>query len=124
MTSVSGQQVAPPLAPTPPRVARGARPVVAVVEVVATPYWVHLHRRIDREIPEIEFHSLYTYDVGDQPWSGGLAGDVRPVQFGPGEACTTQPGARWAWRQFVKGGEVIRWLREKEAAAVILHGYN
>src|SRR5438105_4681657 len=101
MSAVSQKQGTPSM---PAPAVQHTRQVVAVVEVVATPYWVHLHRRIDHEIPEIEFHTLYTYDVGDQPWSGGLAGHIRPVQFGPGEAFTRRPTPRWALQQFVKGG--------------------
>jgi len=96
---------------------------VALIKAVATPYWLHLHRRIDQEMPEIELHCLSLYDVADQPWS--LKGqDIRPMCFGePGEYDTDRP-LRTLRHDWDKGGRIIEWLREHNARAAVIGGYH
>ena len=102
----------------------GTRPCVAFIHLVPTPYWLHLHRRLDREIPEIELHSLYTHDVPDQPWSLDAAADVRPVHFGKGEGVESKSMVGSAPREFARAGRIIRWLKEHRVRLVVLYGYN
>lgn len=100
-----------------------SRAVVALVRIVATPYWQHLHRRIDREMPEVELHCLYSWNEGDQPWKL-TDPDVRPVSFAvPGEVDNDQP-VRSAWSDWRKAGRKIDWLREHGVRAVVVSGYN
>lgn len=100
------------------------RPRVALIMVVATPYWLHLHRRIDREIPEIELHCLYTHDIPDQPWALDGAADIRPVRFGAGERAEGKAIFGSAKREYARAGRIIRWLKENNARFVVLYGYN
>ncbi|MBC7773481.1 MAG: glycosyltransferase [Pyrinomonadaceae bacterium] len=99
------------------------KPVVALIKIAATPYWLHLHRRIDREMPEIELHCLYLYDTGDQPW-GAQEQDVRPVCFGkPGVSDADTP-LRTLKRDWNKAGRIIEWLKKNEAHATVIGGYH
>jgi glycosyltransferase involved in cell wall biosynthesis len=101
-----------------------ARPLVAIIANVQTPYRAHLHRRLVREIPEIRIASLFTHGQPDQPWQARPDPAINPVEFGPGEPVTEQGRpSRWLsdWR---KGGRIIAWLHENAAAAVLVGGYN
>jgi glycosyltransferase involved in cell wall biosynthesis len=100
------------------------RPVVAIVANVQTPYRVAMHRRLIREIPEVEFYSVYTHDVADQNWAADLAADINPVRFGLGDS----PSSQLSWlaqpHEWAKGGQVMQWVREKNVAAIAMGGYN
>ncbi|MGE3106922.1 MAG: glycosyltransferase family 4 protein [Phycisphaerales bacterium] len=112
-----------PVNPVPTGSGSARKPVVALVRIVATPYWLHLHRRLDQEIPEIELHCLYTLGVGDQPWVL-TEQDVRPVVFaGKNEIDPDRP-VRTAISDWKKAGRMIAWMREHHAAAVVVSGYN
>jgi glycosyltransferase involved in cell wall biosynthesis len=91
---------------------------------VQTPYRVHLHRRIVRETPGIRLASLYTHDVADQAWEQSHIEEINPVYFGRGHSVVDQDNPRWVLRDWKKGGEIIRWLKENRAAAVVIGGYN
>lgn len=100
------------------------RPLLALVNNVQTPYRVHLHRRIVREIPSLRIASLYTHDQADQPWENQRVDEINPVLFGRGHPVSQQSHPRWALADWNKGGRIIAWLKEQRAAAVILGGYN
>lgn len=100
------------------------RPVVALVHLVPTPYWFHLHRRLIAEIPEIVLRIAYTHDVPDQAWSLNLAEDGGAITFGDGSSLETASVWRIAMKEWAKAARVQRWLRESCAAAVVLGGYN
>src|SRR4029078_10529240 len=72
-----------------------ARPLVAVVSNSLTPYRLHLHRRIARELPEIELASLFTHVDSTSPWGLEPPADIHPVQFGAGEPSANQVRARY-----------------------------
>ncbi len=100
------------------------RPLLALVNNVQTPYRVHLHRRIVREIPSLRIASLYTHDQADQPWENQRVDEINPVLFGRGQPVVEQSHPRWAITDWNKGGRIIRWLTDNRARAVILGGYN
>src|SRR4051812_6751442 len=100
------------------------RPVLAVVSNALTPYRLHYPRRIALELPEVELWSLFTHGRSSAPFAAGPPPEIRPVEFGPGEASEGQGRPRFALREWRKGGRVIRWLRERGAGAVVLGGYN
>lgn len=99
-------------------------PVVAIVSNSLTPYRLHFHRRLVREVPGIVWHSLFTHDVSNAPWTLDEEAETRPVRFGPGEKADDQ--SRWtrAIHEFHKGGRIIQWLIDNNAKAMILLGYN
>jgi glycosyltransferase involved in cell wall biosynthesis len=99
------------------------KPLVAIVANVQTPYRLHLHRRIVREMPEIRLASLFTHGNPDQPWANEAAPEINPVEFGRGEDVSKQ-GRSGHLREWLKGGRILRWLEENNVAAVVLGGYS
>jgi len=97
---------------------------VAVISNALTPYRLHFHRRLVRELPGVDWWSLFTHDVSNAPWGPADEAEIQPVRFGPGERSDDQSKPARAWHEFRKGGRVVRWLAEHRAAAVILLGYN
>lgn len=110
--------------PTPAHASAAGRARVALVHLVGTPYWLHLHRRIDREIPEIELHCLYTHDVPDQPWALDKSSDVRPLPFGAGERAEDRGIFLSARRELARSRHITRWLAQNDVRFVVLYGYN
>jgi glycosyltransferase involved in cell wall biosynthesis len=104
--------------------ANGDRPLIAMINNVQTPYRIHLHLRIARELPEIRLASVFTHDQGDQAWASSHVDEINPVYFGHGHAVVEQDDPRMAGREWRKGGAIIRWLKENKPAAVFVSGYN
>jgi glycosyltransferase involved in cell wall biosynthesis len=102
----------------------GQRPIVAVINNVLTPYRLALHRRIVSELPRIELWSLFTHAEGDSRWPSRAPAEINAVEFGPGEPAVGLHGPRRPLHEWRKGGRIIRWLRDRGAAAVIVSGYN
>jgi glycosyltransferase involved in cell wall biosynthesis len=101
-----------------------SRPVVAIVSNSLTPYRLHYHRRLVREVRGINWHSLFTHDVSNAPWGLEAEAEIRPVRFGVGERADDQSKPSRAVHEYRKGGRVTQWLMENNATAVILLGYN
>ncbi|MFL6546686.1 MAG: glycosyltransferase [Candidatus Udaeobacter sp.] len=99
-------------------------PVVAIISNALTPYRLHFHRRLVREVPGIAWYSLFTHDVSNAPWKADAEAEIRPVRFGIGERSDDQSKLAGALHEYRKGGRVIRWLREHCVAAVVVLGYN
>lgn len=100
------------------------RPVVAMIRVVPTPYWMHLHRRIASELPEVDLRVIYTHDVPDQSWTLDRAGDVNAMSFGTGELWEPKKPWKITIREWKKAGRIITWLRTARVSAVVLAGYS
>src|SRR5262245_34933768 len=100
------------------------RPAVAIVSNAVTPYRLHFHRRIVREMPEIDLWSLFTHAESNAPWAQEPPADIRPVLFGTGEPSARQARPRYALHEWRKGGRVIAWLRDHAVRAVVVNGYN
>lgn len=100
------------------------RPALAVVTNALTPYRLHFHRRIVRELPEVALWSLFTHDQSDSPWAAEPPDDIRPVAFGAGEPTARQGRPRYALHEWRKGGRIIGWLHDHDVRAVVLGGYN
>jgi len=99
-------------------------PVVAIIANSLTPYRLHFHRRLVRELPEWQWWSLFTHDVSNAPWALTEAQEIRPVRFGQGERADDQAKLSRALHEYRKGGRIIRWLKDYQAKAVVLLGYN
>lgn len=101
-------------------------PLVAIVCNTVPPYRRHLHQRIDREVEEIRLLTLNTHQDETRDWHIETA-DFELVNLPDlerGEGGRRGPIAgelRHRWRQ---GGRAIELLRERNAAAVIVNGYN
>jgi glycosyltransferase involved in cell wall biosynthesis len=100
------------------------RPAVAIIANSLPPYRLHLHRRLARELPQVEFFSLFTHEESNAPWKFQAIDEINPMQFGPGEssAMATRPGRLLhEWR---KGRRITRWMESNGVRAVIILGYN
>src|SRR5689334_4343972 len=96
---------------------------VAIIANEQTPYRLHLHRRIIRELPEVELWSLFTHELASSPWQYSDDHDIRSVLFGEGEAGPAQTPAAYV-KQWSKGGRITHWLEEHDIQSVVLFGYN
>jgi glycosyltransferase involved in cell wall biosynthesis len=101
-----------------------ARPLVAIVANVLTPYRLHAHRRIAREIPEIRLATLFTHDQADQAWDQRAPEEIGPVQFGRGLSNKPMPTRARIRYELDRGTAVVDWIREHDAKAVLVGGYN
>jgi len=106
------------------------RPEVVVLTNVPTPYRLALHRRIDREMPEIRLLTIYTHDQADQAWAldPAAASDEadRVFRFGAGDSVNDSSRVASITREWAKGGRICAWLeaRDPKPAAMLLCGYN
>lgn len=97
-------------------------PNVALLHLVPTPYWQHLHRAFRQSLPGATVWSLYTHANPDQPWELSAAHDVRPVSFA--EAPSGQESRTQRIRRELRiATAVIRWIEEHRINAVVLYGY-
>jgi glycosyltransferase involved in cell wall biosynthesis len=101
-----------------------SRPLVAIIANVQTPYRTHLHRRLIREVPEVRIASLFTHEVPDQPWDPQLDDSINGVQFGAGEPVMEQGRIHAIGQELRKFRRLTAWLKEHQARAVLLGGYN
>jgi glycosyltransferase involved in cell wall biosynthesis len=100
------------------------KPSVAIICNSHTPYRLHLHRRIAREIPEIKLWSVYTHEESNAPWAFAVPAEIGPVSFGHGESSADQPKAKYALREWRKGARIIRWMKEQNVRLAVVFGYN
>jgi glycosyltransferase involved in cell wall biosynthesis len=98
---------------------------LAVVANSPSPYRMHQHLRIAREMADdVELWSLFLHEHNWQPWTSPLPEEIRPVLFGRGESITQKKSLRGWLKQWGKAGRVIDWLKAHEVDAVITTGYN
>lgn len=98
--------------------------MLVVIANTATPYRIHVQRRIHHEIPEYQLFTVLTHDRGSAPWENQIPPELQIIQFGRGESSQNQGGWRWALHEWQKAGRIIQWLSEHKPTAVLLVGYN
>src|SRR5438477_4471999 len=96
------------------------RPALAIISGQPTPYRLHFLRRVVRELSEVRVYSVFTHEGGDNAWTVALPEEINPVPFGPGENALNQDKLKYAWREWRRGGRVIRWMRQTGINAVLL----
>jgi glycosyltransferase involved in cell wall biosynthesis len=101
-----------------------SRPGLAIIANAHTPYRLHLHQRIARELPEIMLYSVYTHQWSNAPWQFEKDDETNPVMFGQGQSSREQSRWRFAVREWNKGGEILRWIQDKNIRALVMLGYN
>jgi glycosyltransferase involved in cell wall biosynthesis len=101
-----------------------ARPVLAVLTNVPTPYRLALHARIDREIPQVRLVTIYTHDVADQAWDLSPHDPTRELRFGQGDGVASQGSLKRLPHDWAKASRIIAHLRTQPPAALLLCGYN
>jgi glycosyltransferase involved in cell wall biosynthesis len=99
------------------------RPNIAVIAHVQAPYRSHVHRRIAREMQEVQLHTAYLREQNDQAWTHVPDPQTNPVIFGYGQGVERYSPVLESARDFVKGGRVIRWMEERDIRAVVMGGY-
>lgn len=97
---------------------------LAVVANVAAGYRVAQHRRIVRELPEIELLSLFKHEqnyIGKAP---DLPAEINPEVLGKGETSTGKNSPSRILKNWKRGVEIIDRLERFAPDAVIMTGYN
>jgi glycosyltransferase involved in cell wall biosynthesis len=97
---------------------------LAIISNGLTPYRVHLHRRIAREMPQVRLYSVLTHEDGTSAWSINPPPEIGTTRFSEGQSSTTQSSLRYALREFRKGGRIIEWMKRQRIKAVVVLGYN
>lgn len=98
------------------------RPLLAMLAGELAPYRLHFHRRVAREIPELELRTILHFDTPITGWAVAPTPDVGPVLLGHPRYWRADAITRLA-RQVVKSRALRRWLREHHPAAVVVGGY-
>jgi len=101
-----------------------SRPAVAIIVNSLPPYRAHVHRRIAREIPEIEIWTIATHTPVNDRWNYNASADIRPISFSDGQPASIQGSAKHALAEWRKAGRIIAWLKEHHVRAVVCLGYN
>jgi glycosyltransferase involved in cell wall biosynthesis len=104
--------------------AASSPPAVAVISNSCPPYRVHFLQRVARELPQIRLYSLFTHQISNAAWGYDPPDEIGPVAFGPGESSDQQSDLKRALHEWRKGGRIIRWMRQHDVRAAMVHGYN
>ena len=88
-----------------------------------TPYRLHFHRRIVNEMPEVQLWSLFTHEYDKQRWKWVEDESIRTRCFGWGESIEAPATLRQRWRDWRKGGRIVRWMMRHEPDAILVLGY-
>jgi glycosyltransferase involved in cell wall biosynthesis len=102
----------------------GSPPRIAIISNAQTPYRMHVHQRIVRELKEVELWSVFTHEASNSPWSIEAAPELRPIYLGSGEKAEHQDRVLKQGHEWKKGGSILRWIVESKVRFVVLEGYN
>jgi glycosyltransferase involved in cell wall biosynthesis len=97
---------------------------IAIIANSQTPYRLHLHQRIARELAGIRLWSIFTHETSNAPWSFNAPAEINSVLLGAGESADQQSNVRNSGKEWRRGAGVIRLLMEKNVRAVVMMGYN
>jgi glycosyltransferase involved in cell wall biosynthesis len=97
---------------------------IAIISNSQTPYRMHVHQRIVRELTEVELWSVFTHETSNSPWSIQPPPELRPKYWGSGEKSEHQDHVLNQGREWRKGGSILRWIAESQVRFVVLEGYN
>jgi len=97
---------------------------IAIISNSQTPYRMHLHRRIVRELTEVELWSVFTHEASNSPWSIQPAPELRPLYWGSGEKSEHQDHLLNQGHEWRKGGSILGWIAKNDVRFVVLEGYN
>ena len=99
-------------------------PCLVSIANTNTPYRLHVHERIAREISDLKLSTLFTHETGSAPWQLTGTSETTPILFGAGHASVDQSKLRFLWREWRKAGRIIRWMKGRNVRAILLVGYN
>jgi glycosyltransferase involved in cell wall biosynthesis len=97
---------------------------MAIVCSSLTPYRLHMHRRFVREIPEVELLSVFAHERDIGGWRYESHPELGTVCFGMGENGSTRLHPRFFLREWLKAGQMIRWMEERNVRVVMIIGYD
>lgn len=97
---------------------------LAIIAQELTPYRLHFHRRVAREIPEFKLASLLIDDSARSPWQGLDEPEIGVVRFGEGEWASRKRPFVWYPSQIRKARAVAQHLTEINAKALVVIGYH
>jgi glycosyltransferase involved in cell wall biosynthesis len=106
------------------KAADDTRPVLAIVANALPPYRLHFHQRVAREIPEMKLATVLTHESSNSPWALKASDEIGSVLFGPGESSIVADEGGRKFHEWLKGGRIVRWLKEQRLGAVLVNGYN
>lgn len=97
---------------------------IAFINGANAPYRLNFHRRLAREVPGIQLHSLFTHERTTFPWDLRDIAEIRPVLFGAGEDCPTEITLRGSYHEWRKAGRMLRYIAAERIGAVVVGGYS
>ena len=100
------------------------RPRIAIISNSQTPYRMHVHGRVVRELKEIELFSVFTHEFSNSPWRLHPSPGLQPLYMGQGEKSEKQSHWSNQRNEWAKGGAVLKWLVQNAVRFVLLEGYN
>ncbi len=101
------------------------RPGLGVVSNVATPYRIHLHRRLAAELPELRLYSFFTHGRAEFNWEVRDAEAIHPIWLADEREDAHGAGRPRNWaREYRRAGTIIEHLRRGRIRALLINGYN
>ncbi|MCH7799417.1 MAG: glycosyltransferase family 4 protein [Planctomycetes bacterium] len=111
--------------PATPKETNDDRPGFGIVSNVATPYRIHLQRRVVAEIPQLKLYSFFTHGRADFNWEVRDAEAINPIWLGDERYYEYEAGRPRNWvREYRKAGRIIDTVRRRRIAAVLVNGYR
>ncbi len=99
------------------------RPAVALINNSQTPYRLHFHLRLARELRGVTIHSVFTHGESNAAWTLADPPEINPIRFGD-ESSKLQDSPRQALREWAKAGRIIQWMKQTDIRAAVVGGYN
>jgi glycosyltransferase involved in cell wall biosynthesis len=100
------------------------RPGLVIICGELTPYRVHFHRRVAREIPELRLWTLLARDSAWSAWKLGAVPEINVVPIGEGTLPMTRSLSGRARLQWLLSRRTLRWLDAHRPAAILVNGYD
>ncbi len=101
------------------------RPGLGVVSNVATPYRIHLHRRLAAELPELRLYSFFTHGRAEFNWEVRDAEAIQPIWLADDRESVHGAGRPRNWAQeYRRAGRIIEHVRRGRIRALLINGYN
>lgn len=97
---------------------------LVIITSELTPYRVHFHRRVAREIPDLRLWTLLTRDTAWSSWKLGEIPEINVVALGEGTLKGTRSAAGRARLQWRLASRTARWLDSHRVSAVLVNGYD
>jgi glycosyltransferase involved in cell wall biosynthesis len=101
------------------------RSSLGILSGIITPYRLHLHRRLSREIPELNLVSFFIHRTATEESELGEIHDIQPVWLSdeiPGGHAISGP-RNWH-KEYRRAGKLIDEMRRLRVAAMVINGYN